>query len=152
MNDDKIKKYFLGELDETELFDFEFNIAQKAELTEQAQLVESELIDAYLRDGLSQSERNLFENNYLITEARREKLKFAENFLNSFKTQTVNEPQVSIWQTIFGSFQMRLAFAGLLTLLLLGGFIFVLQNWQKNIDVVEQITPTPTPVIENKNT
>ena len=152
MTDDNIKQYFLGELSETESFDFEFDVAQNPELTEQAQLVESELIDAYLRGGLSENDRNLFEKNYLITEARCEKLKFAKEFLNSFKAQKIIEPKVSIWQIIFASFQMRLAFGGLLMLLLIGSFIFVLQNWQKKIEVVEQITPTPTPIIENKNT
>ena len=121
VTDEKIKQYFLGKLDETESFDFEFVAAQNAELTEQAQLVESELIEAYLRGGLAENDRNLFEKNYLITESRREKLKFAESFLNSFKAQTIIEPQVSIWQSITNSFQLRLKIFGRYHVFLLTG-------------------------------
>ena len=153
MTDDKIKKYFLGELSETEAEGFEENCAQSAELTEQTQLVESELIDAYLREELSAADKKLFESNYLITETRLEKLKFAKAFLNNFKTQTIIEPKVSLWQSLFSSLQLRLAFAGIISLLLLGGFIFVLLNLQKSGEIVQQqnTSQTPTPKIENQN-
>ena len=155
MTDDKIKKYFLGELTETEANGFEEDFAQNAELTEQAKLVESEIIDAYLRDEFSESERLLFEANYLTTEARREKLRFAQIFLSSFKQQSkaVIEKK-SIWLTIFSRHQFpRLVFAGIVTILLLGGFIFVLLNRQDKPEFARQqnTNQTPTPKNDNQN-
>ena len=154
MTDEQIKKYFLGELSEAE--SFEEICAQDAELTEQAQIIESELIDAYLRGELSAAERKSFENNYLITGLRREKLKFAKEFLNSFKeVPSEVKPQISYLQVLLGGFRPRLVFAGLLTILLFGGFVLVWLNWQKKIEIAEQTTPTftpiPTPKVENQN-
>ena len=80
VNEEKIKNYFLGNLAVAEAEGLEENLATDAELFEQAQVIEGELLDAYYRKKLSARENLLFEKNYLTTDARREKLKFAQTF------------------------------------------------------------------------
>jgi hypothetical protein len=92
VSDDKIRNYFLGKLDVPEAEDFEEKTAADSVLTEHAQMIESELIEDFLRGGLSTSEQNSFENNYLTTSARQQKLSLARIFL-----QNINEkPQFSL--------------------------------------------------------
>ena len=80
MTDEKIRKYFLGELSTVETENFEEMLVFDGILFGQAEVVESELIDDFLQKRLSSSERHSFEEKYLTTEARRKKLKSAENF------------------------------------------------------------------------
>ena len=57
----------------------EEELALDGELFEQAQFVERELIDDYIRRDLGESEMEAFEGNYLRSERRREKVASAEN-------------------------------------------------------------------------
>ena len=79
VTDQKLKAYFLGSLAAAEAERLEEELAANAELTEQAQIVEAELADEYLRGNLSAAQCRSFEENYLTTSARREKLRLAEN-------------------------------------------------------------------------
>ncbi|MCY7375882.1 MAG: hypothetical protein LH472_07900, partial [Pyrinomonadaceae bacterium] len=115
INDQKLKAYFLGTLAAEETARLEEECANDAKLTEQANIVESELADDFLRGNLTAPECRSFEENYLITEARREKLQFAQNLWKvTNENQTADLPAPSsIWQTLFGN-PRRLAFGGLL--------------------------------------
>ena len=77
ISDQNLRSYFLGTLAAEDAERLEEECAADAELTEQAQIVESELADDYLRGSLSANERRLFEENYLTTDARQEKLRLA---------------------------------------------------------------------------
>ena len=127
MNEGKLKIYFLGKLSQSEAEDFEEEIALDADLTERAQIVEEEMIDDYLSGNLLSAERILFEANYLTTEARRKKLKFADNLRDGLRRQTQmtilseTKARPSFWQSL--SFP-RLSFAALGGLLFLSAFLF----------------------------
>lgn len=160
LNDKQIRAYFLGELSETDAESFEEKYAVSAELTEQVQMVESELADDYLRGILSPSEIHLFEANYLITEARHEKVRLAASLwkiageYKESENQIAAVAQSSFWQTIFGvpkSFQI--AFAGLAFLLIFGGITFYLLtlNGKQEVTELQDTNQSSVPTIENKN-
>lgn len=157
MTDDKTKQYFFGQLDETEAENFVIETASSGETTERARIVESELIEAYLHSGLSADESLLFEKNYLTTEARRQKLRFAQVFSQSINSQTENavevEPQISFWQKLFAFKQLKIAFAAILLIGFSAAmFWFLKSDSKKETEIVEQknTAPTPTPKIENR--
>lgn len=81
MTDERIIAYLLKELPEEELEQFEEECFDQESWPAQLTLVEEDLIDAYLRDELAQERRQCFEQNYLITEARRERVIMAAALL-----------------------------------------------------------------------
>lgn len=162
ISDYQLREYFLGKLSESEAEILEIECASKAELIEQAQVVEGELADDYLRGNLSAADASLFETNYLLTEARREKLRVAEGLwkiASEPKTQTASVVAVSensFWQTLFAkrkSFQF--AFGGLLLLLLFGTaafYLLTLKVDKNDVAEVKDTKQTPkneTPTIQN---
>lgn len=156
MNEEKLKHYFLGKLPEAENNLFEEEIALDEKLTEAAQIVESELIDDYLRGNLSASDRELFGAIYLTTEARREKLQIAESLWRVANEQKVSEivaakTSLSFWQTWNA---LRVVFAGAAAILLVGAFVFLWLNSRDKEEIVQQQNSNQSPIltIENRNT
>ena len=140
VNNEQLRAYFMGKLPEAEAENLEMECAAHAELTEEAQMVERELADDYLRGDLSSADADLFEINYLITEARRKKLGIARGlWAIAGESQTAATAPNSVWQTLFGK-RHRFQFVSVcLFLLLIGGglfyYLFIL-NVDKN-DVAE---------------
>ena len=137
-------------MDELEAAGFEEELAAGAELTEYAQMVESELVENYLQNRLAQAERTAFENNYLITETRRQKLALAQIFLKNIKLQNTvqTKTQSSFWQTILANFQLKNAFAAIAVICVFAViFILLRSNNQKEPEIVSQqnTIQTPTP-------
>lgn len=153
-NNEQLRAYFLGKLSEAEAEDLEMECAAAAELTEEAEMVERELADDYLRGDLSSADAALFETNYLITEARRKRLVIARGLWTiAGESQTaaaVVSPD-SFWQTIFGKRHRFQLVSVCLLLLLIGGAIFwylSTLNVSRN-DVAEVKDVNYTPQIEN---
>jgi Carboxypeptidase regulatory-like domain len=151
--EDKIKKYFLGELTETETNSFEEEFAQNSELAEQVQIVESELVDAFVKNQLTQKEIKLFETNYLTTEKRFEKLNFAKLFAEHLTKQTKPRTIIETVNHKSGWYQqlfIRLSFAGLIFTIISSGIVFILfrQVNKNNVVNTEQISQSNVP--ENK--
>ncbi len=124
ISDEQLRAYFLGKLPEPESEIFEIECASNAQSTEQAQVVEGELTDDYLRGNLSAADASLFETNYLITAARREKLSVAKGLWKIASEPKANPAAVaavseeSFWQAFFGKRKaFQFAFGGLLALL-----------------------------------
>jgi hypothetical protein len=162
ISDEQFRAYFLGKLPEPEAEILEIECISSVKLTEQAQVVEGELADDYLRGDLSAADASLFETNYLITEARREKLRVAEGLwriVNKPKTQAVSVATAStnsFWQTIFGKRKaFQFAFGGLLLLVVFGAVAFYLLTLTVDkTDVAEvkkldQTSKNEAPVIQN---
>jgi hypothetical protein len=74
MTHEHIIAYLLAELPEEELERFEDECFAQENWPEQISLVEEDLIEAYLRRELTAERRRRFEDNYLITEARKERV------------------------------------------------------------------------------
>ena len=77
MTDERIIAYFLKELPEQDQERFEDECFARESWPTEINLVEEELVDAYLRGDLTEERRQLFERNYLITEARQERVAMA---------------------------------------------------------------------------
>ena len=139
ISDENLRSYFLGTLAVEEAERLEEECAADAELTEQANIVESELADDYLRGNLSAAERRLFEENYLTTDARREKLRFAESLWKVANEKGLAEEKTapSFWETLFANYR-TLAFGGLAAAIILGGFGLLWLNLSKNTEIVQQ--------------
>jgi hypothetical protein len=127
LSDEKLRSYFLGKLPESEADALEMECAISEELTSQAQMVERELADDYLRGNLTSVETNLFETNYLISESRHKKVRAAQSLW-----EIANEPKVekslpipptanASWKGFFGQRKtFQLAFTCLLLLFAFG--------------------------------
>lgn len=133
ISDEQFRAYFLGKLPEPQAEILEVECASSAKLTAQSRVIEGELADDYLRGNLLAADASLFESNYLITEARREKLRVAKGLwriANQPQTQSVAGAAVSadsLWKSLFGKRKaLRFAFGGLILLLVFGAAAFYL--------------------------
>lgn len=134
----QVRAYFLGELAEEEALNIEIRCFDDEGFAEQAFIIEDELIEAYLDGGLSNEECQHFEDNYLVTSARRTRLELVRN-LKSGKLADTKQPaplaafsgikkpltgSPSNWWNRFWNPQIKLGLAvgcGLLLLVLCAG-------------------------------
>ncbi len=154
MKDETIKNYFLGTLSEAESSSLELEIAEDENLFEQSEIVENELIDDYLRDVFSLSEKQLFESNYLTTQSRLEKVKYTQVFLSNLTKQPreilVNSEPHSFWKSINANYKLYKAFAlSGLAVLVIGGIFSIWQIQQKSSEIVvkQNSNQAPTPIV-----
>src|SRR5215203_5251113 len=119
ISDAQLKQYFLGTLPGTEAETLEIECAESAEIYARAQAVEQDLTDDYLRGNLSAAERRCFETNYLITEARHNRLQAAAHLWKIADEQAppvspvASVPSSPVWQTLFGKRRVfQFAFGG----------------------------------------
>src|SRR5258708_25952561 len=98
MTDERIIAYLLEELPEDDLEQFEDDCFAQESWPTQIELVEEELIDSYLRNELDSERRRRFEENYLTTQARQERVSIAAALLrhidesNTAHNRVVPEP------------------------------------------------------------
>lgn len=81
MTDERIVAYLLKELPDEELERFEDECFEQESWPAQLDAVEEDLIEDYLREGLAPERRTRFEQNYLTTAARRERVRMAAALL-----------------------------------------------------------------------
>src|SRR5438876_9024435 len=92
-NDDElltIRQYLLGQLVEDRRQEFEHRLLTKDDLFEVLEITEDELIDEYLAEKLSWDERKVFEENFLGTSERNQKLRFAQALKKYITATTVH--------------------------------------------------------------
>ncbi|MEP7338428.1 MAG: hypothetical protein ABI977_11890, partial [Acidobacteriota bacterium] len=77
LNEGLIVRYLLGDLPEEEQARLEERAFADRRCTEDIVAVEGDLIDEYVRGGLSNAERRLFEQRFLASAERRQKVEFA---------------------------------------------------------------------------
>ncbi len=75
-----IRDYLLGDLVGEQQTQFEERLLTSDAVYEELVIIEDELIDEYLREGLSASERESFESHFLAAPEHQEKLRFARTF------------------------------------------------------------------------
>ena len=134
--------YLLGELSEPEQAQLEESYFADDALFERFLAVKDELIDAYARGDLAGEKRRRFEQHYLASEPRRQRLEEAKEFIRAISANAVNEPTVkgaavihgaaeSWWRHFIGKvltprpLLWQGAIAGLLLLALAGSWILV---------------------------
>jgi len=141
MTDEHIIAYLLEELPEDEAERFEDECFAGESWPEQIELAEEDLIDGYLRGVLTPERRRRFEENYLTTNARVERVRIASALLRHVDAHRVaaaeeESPDVkpapakeSVRESWFGAFwggasvpRAALSFA-LLLIIVLGAFV-----------------------------
>ncbi|HQU82944.1 MAG TPA: hypothetical protein PKY59_07470 [Pyrinomonadaceae bacterium] len=134
----------MGELSEIEAESFEEECSLNEELFEEVRLCESELIDDYLSYRLSANERKSFENNYLTTETRREKLESARIFYTGIKEQNSKRKtndRHDILGILENQLMWRFALGGLLVLILLSAFFYVFKRKDNSSEIAKVSEP-----------
>ncbi len=142
-NETEIRRFLLGELEEKERTAFEEKFLADEDFFAQIRVAEDELIESYVRGTLA--EKAKFERNFLTTKKRRERVAFTRAMIGklSEKPQTVEEKTPFFASLIEFFRQPRIAFGAAFALLfLVSGFWFLVSR--KPVEIVRQITPTPT--------
>jgi hypothetical protein len=81
--EDRIHRYLLGDLPDEEQSSFEQEFMADGERFEQVWAAENELIDRYVRGGLTVAQKHLFEVNYLASPVHRERLDLAKKLIQA---------------------------------------------------------------------
>jgi len=92
--------YLLGELSETEEAQLEQQYLRDEALHQELLLAEDELIEAFLRNELPAEERRRFENHFLASPVRRERLETARAMLRAIDTEA---PSLASDRRLIGS-------------------------------------------------
>ena len=122
---------------------------------EDAQVAERELVDDYLRGDLSATDREAFEDVYLQSEARRERLAIADSL---WRVASRDQPgQYEVVETSRSAFRIlnawKIAFAGLAIaalLIVFGYFVPTLRNGNEMVQQPDETTPV-IGTVENQN-
>ncbi len=100
-----LRSYLLGTLEAEPRAELEERILSDPAVYEELLLLEEELIDQYVADGLSKAERQQFETYFLITAERQKKLRFGQLLKRHLSSQTIptsseNVPVPNLNQTV----------------------------------------------------
>jgi hypothetical protein len=82
-HDERMTRYLLGDLPETEQIAVEQEYFADPEKFEEVWAAENDIVDRYLRGRLSRGERDLFERNYLQSPKHRERVAVARKLLEA---------------------------------------------------------------------
>ena len=116
-NNDKqnIICYILGELSEEERDKFEENYFNDDEAFQELEVIESELIDDYVRESLSSQEKSRFESKFLTTIKRRERVEFARLLMKSVQQNSLATSPIITENTTKPTIEKRASWQELLT-------------------------------------
>jgi hypothetical protein len=124
-------RYFLGEMTDAEQARFEESFFQDVELSELLSDAENDLIDGYVRDELSPRERERFQQHFLISDRRREKLEVARALFQEKDARAASRvvdrsAQFPWWRALFASLRLpstalAYSFGAIAVLFLAGG-------------------------------
>lgn len=143
-NQQKLRQYFLETLSPQEIEETDLKILTNSEFAAELDLAETELLEDYLEDSLSDEEVKLFETNYLITTERRNKLEFVKSLKNFSKKSSANsemkqeKPNLfELVKSFFRPRQMALGFGSLalISAITFAGY-FVWKNYKSQSDVL----------------
>src|SRR5918912_2138269 len=89
--DQNIRRYLLGDLAGAEQQQLEESLFKGGELFEELLIAEDEIVDEYVAGRLTQSERERFEQHFLSTPERLQKLRFARALKRHITAATARE-------------------------------------------------------------
>ena len=112
---------------EEERFEFEERFIKDADLFEEIKVVEDELIEKYVRGWMNPAERSKFEQIFLTTNKRRERVEFSRHLIKKLKNRKKRSPlkktrkhvsAESVWDRLAAIFLYpKIAMAGVLALI-----------------------------------
>jgi hypothetical protein len=116
MQNTHYKNYFLGLLPAAETEEIEHRIISDEDFSGELYAAENELIEEYLDDSLSATEKDAFEKNFLVSDKRRGSLDLINRLRNSATTTfVVNEKPQSFFEQLKAFFTVRRLAVGLAT-------------------------------------
>ncbi len=130
--DQEIIDYLLGDSNETELLRMEESLFSGDDLFDRLTVIENRLIDLYILNQLSDSEREAFEKKYLITDRRQAAVASSKQYIDLIASYRKRKPLPSgktwAWlKSLFGSRNTVLQFALTSLLLVVSiGFLWLL--------------------------
>ncbi|MCY7346317.1 MAG: hypothetical protein LH614_08880, partial [Pyrinomonadaceae bacterium] len=103
------ERFLLGKLTEAETIKIEEEYFGKNDHFENILIAENDLIDAYIKGGLSAEDKRLFENRLLLNSRQRQRVQFAETLVKYASGLPAAEdlnsaPAKSNWLSIFAQF------------------------------------------------
>lgn len=151
-NEAPLVRYLLGDLPEEEQAEIEDRAFRDPQYLRMIQAVEGDLIDEYVRGGLSKAERGLFEARFLASAERRRKVEFARDLAavipefapGATRARRETGAPPATWKTSFVGFvyglapASRFALAAAIALVLLGGAWFLLETARLRAQLREQ--------------
>jgi len=148
LEDALLRRYLLGALSEAEAERLHELTVTDEEFAGRLDAIENDLVDAYVRDELSQENLERFKTYYLASPRRREKVHFAEGFLalerradaaparKETAAPASHQRERSAWSRPVPRLAPAWAFAAaFLGLLVAGGYLFV-----QNLELRKQMT------------
>lgn len=111
-NQEKLKQYFLEQLPPQEVEEIELQILSNSEFANELETAETELLEDYLENSLSAKETKLFEQNYLITAERNNKLQFLKTLKDFAKKSEAHTEITKIPTGFFESVKKWFSFRG----------------------------------------
>lgn len=128
-----IFKYFLGELAEDEAAEIELLVLKDSDFAEYAQIIEGELIEDYAFGRLTNEQARRFENEYLITDVRLERLNLIKNLSESNSSSKISRQEnkaqnvswLSAWWRKSEPRRLSLALAAIGLLIFCTGTLFI---------------------------
>lgn len=149
----ELRAYLLGTLDSALKTEIEERLLHAPEVYDELLIVEDELIDQYVAGGLSEAERQQFENHFLSTAERRNNLRFGQllkRYLHSHPVKKIAPaPKPFMFSPARASSRPLLTFcvAGVVLLgIVLLGWLTVrrpLRSPQQDIEPVVVVTLAP---------
>ena len=111
-SDERITRYLLGDLTEPEQLAIEREYFNNPDRFEELRAVENDLVDRFVRDRLSGSERDLFERHYLQSRRHRKRVAFAASLLEAADSRSdAHESTVPQASTIWRRLASAIGFA-----------------------------------------
>lgn len=84
---ERLRRYLLGQVTEEAREEIEKDLLASDEIFQELQVIEDEIVDAYLKGGLNETDRSGFEKHFLTTPERSEKLSFGRAFNRHLSAQ-----------------------------------------------------------------
>src|SRR5690242_2863412 len=85
---ERLRRYLLGQLSDDVREEVEQDFLSREEVFQELLMLEDELIDEYLSGKLKATDRRAFEQHFLATQERNEKLKFGRAFNRYVSSQS----------------------------------------------------------------
>jgi hypothetical protein len=124
VDEELLVKYLLGNLPETDEVQVEDRAFEDANYLDALEAAEADLIDTYVRGGLSQSERRAFERRFLTSRNRWSKVQFARALVRvtAASTAPIRPVPRQTWFSLIRGWSPALRFAaGLAALICIAG-------------------------------
>jgi anti-sigma-K factor RskA len=133
VEDELLKRYLLGVLDPDERQQVEERLMLSSGFLQELERTECELIDDYLSENLSQSEKEKFESFFLLAPERQRKLRFSKALRRYVASHPVSQQLPDPWWARFLNFWrlqnpvLSWSLAAALVLLIAGGTLSMLE-------------------------